>query len=136
MAFAALPSTIVAEDLQSVKIGPAAAEAITAGYVIRLTSTNTIMIADSEAAGEDDVLGVALATVAVGQQVPYAPPGTFVIVSGLTAGETYFLGGAADQGKVGVRADAVAGTHFATMVGVSYSATRFRVLGWNTDVQL
>lgn len=136
MAFAFLPSTITAEDASSVKLGGPAAEAITAGYVIRRTSTNTIVIANSEVASEDDILGVAVVTAAVGQPVYYVPPGSFVVVSGLTAGETYFLGGGADEGKVGLRADAVTGTHFASIVGISYSATRLRVLGWNTDVQL
>src|SRR3990170_2150795 len=101
MAFAFLPATIVAEDPQSVKQGPNAGEAITAGYVIRKTTTNLSMISDAEVAAEDDVLGVAVVTAAVGQPVMYVPPGSFVVVSGLTPGETYFLGGAADQGKVG-----------------------------------
>lgn len=135
MAFAILPATLTAEDPQSIKHGTAG-EALTIGHCIRKNSVGKFVIADSEVGVEDNMDGVALNTAINNGPVAYAPPGTFLTVSGLVAGETYYLGGAADEGKVGVRADAVLGTHFATIAGVTYSATRFRVLGWNTDVQL
>lgn len=134
MAFGRM-TTPVAEDPQSIKHG-IAGEVITHGDCVRINTAGAIVIADSEVAAEDNMVGVALNSAVVGGPVGYAPPNTFVTTSGLTAGETYFLGGAADQGEIGLRADAVLGTHFATVAGASYSATRFRILGWNTDVQL
>ncbi len=136
MAFAALPTTLVPEDTTAVK-SALTAEAVTAGFVIRKNAAGTLAIADSEVAAEDDVEGIALVSaLAAGQPLTYAPIGSVVTVSGLTPGQTYYLGGSADQGEVGLFADATTGTHFATVVGVALSATRLQIVGIKTDVQL
>ncbi len=135
MAFAFLPSTtkVFSGQIRTAK----ASGVLAAGTVVRLDANGKLAATNAEVLGESDVAGVLISEAnAADQDVTYAPPGTKLTTSGLTGGETYYVGGTADAGKVSVRADAVTGTHFATIAGVAHSATLFEVLGIKTGFQL
>lgn len=123
MAYAALTTSIVIEDNSLIRTA-VASEAIVAGACVRKGNTGRFEVADSNAVGTSSCDGVALSGCPANGTFTYAPPGAVVTVSGLTPGETYFLGGGADEGKVGVRADVVTGTDYATVIGLTLSATR------------
>lgn len=136
MAFAILTAPISIEDPTLIKYGKTA-EAITQGHVVRLTTTNTLEIANSAAANTADMVGVALQTVtAINQYVGYAPPGAVITTSGLTAGQSYLLGNAADEGKVGLFSDVDTANAYGTLVGLALSATRLLIIGRATGVAL
>lgn len=133
MAFALLPATLtlLSGQPRSIQSG----EAFAAGAAVRIDSTGRLVKVDSEVLATSDMAGIALSeSNAANQWVTYAPPGCKLTVSGLVAGESYWCGGSGDAGEVGLRADAVTGTHYGTLAGVTHSTTIFEVLGIKTGV--
>jgi hypothetical protein len=135
MAFALLTSSLTL--LSGQPTGAQAAGVLAAGTAVRIDSTGKLAATNAEVLGESDCHGILLSEAnAANQWVQYAKPGCKLTVSGLTGGETYYCGGSGDAGEVGVRADAVTGTHFATIAGIAHSATVFEVVGIKTGFQL
>jgi hypothetical protein len=136
MAFALLPATGYSESGRT-KFG-VATETMASGTAIRHTTGDKIEKANSEGAATDECDGILITDAnVIGQQCLYVGKGDVVAgLSGLTPGTVYYLGGASDEGEVGLAADAATGTHFATLAGVALSASRFLVLGIHTNVQL
>lgn len=135
MAFAFITSSVVL--LSGQPSFAQSGETFAPGSVLRLDSTGKLVKTDAEVLATSDVVGVALGeSNAANQWIAYAGKGCKLTVSGLTGGESYYVGGSADAGKVGVRADAVTGTHFASIAGIAHSATVFEVLGIKTGFQL
>lgn len=133
MAFAFLTSSVVLASGQP--RFAQSGETFAAGSALRIDSTGKLVKVDSEVLATSDFAGIALAeSNAANQWVSYAPPGCLLTVSGLTAGEVYWCGGSADAGKVGLRSDAVTGTHYGTVAGVTFGTTSLYVLGIKTGV--
>lgn len=135
MAFALLTSSVkvFSGQIRTAK----AVGVLAAGTVVRIDANGKLAATDAEVLANSDVAGILISEAnAADQDVTYAPIGCKLTVSGLTGGETYYAGGSGDAGEVGLRADAVTSTHFATIVGVAHSATLFEVVGIKTGFQL
>ncbi len=134
MAYAVLTGVVFSQESQ-IDHG-IAAEAISIGQVVRRTSAGLIEVANAAAALTADMVGVALQTVTAGNPIQYAKPGAVLTVSGLTKGVAYYLGGGADEGKVGLFTDADTANVFATLVGLARSATQFQIIGIYSGAEL
>jgi len=136
MAFAAMATTLKVSGISTTGlIQGISTEAIDAGHSVRLVSgSNRYEIANSDATGTADMAGVALnSTLGADQPVFIAPPGfTLTTLSGLVAGTAYFLGGAADQGDIGLFADLATPNYFTTIVGIALTTTTFYIIGYAT----
>jgi len=137
MAFAALSTSVVPSNTGNVR-QCTSTEAIAAGLVVRTTTGDKCEIANSGAAATDDVLGIAVSeTNAAGQPIIVALPSTLLTgLSGLTPGQTYYLGNGANEGQVGLFTDASTASALATVVGVAVSATSLYILPYASGVQL
>jgi len=137
MAFAALPNTLTPTGGLINTETRLCSEAIAAGLVVRQLANGTVEIANAVAANTADMAGVAVnATNAANQPITYARPGSVLTVSGLSAGESYYLGEGATEGQVGLFADAATANAFATIVGLALSTTSLYVIGRETGVSV
>jgi len=137
MVFAALPATLTPSGgLINVETR-LCSEAIVAGLVVRKLANGNVEIANAVAAATADMVGIAVnETNAANQPITFARPGSVLTVSGLTAGESYYLGEGATEGQVGLFADAATANAFATLVGIALSATSLYIVGRETGVSV
>lgn len=131
---------ITASDVQPGANGIAATatagEAIDAGEVIYLDTSdnNKAKLADANDSAKIAVVGIAVASAAQGQPVPYAGPGSITLSAVMTAGTLYFLSQNA-PGKLAPEADLLT-ADYKVLVGGASSTSAFEMHLWNSGLQV
>jgi len=110
----------VATSLGS-QVSATAGVSIAAGQAVYLDSTtNTLKLADADAAASAAVVGIAVNSGSAGQPVTYQPVGLITIGATVVTGTAYYLSSTA--GGVCLESDLVSGD-YVTFLGIATSTT-------------
>lgn len=127
MAFAALSTSLkIANEAQQRRV--VLGETAPAGAVFRKGTGDAAFITDTDTVGEAIAHGVLLNGGEAGQWVNYAPDGAVLTnLAGLTRGQTYYGGGGADEGKVGLFSDVDTANYFGVLVGIALTTSSLKL---------
>ncbi|MEP7286962.1 MAG: hypothetical protein ABI947_14490 [Chloroflexota bacterium] len=124
------PGAVVPANANTTIVRGTAGATITAGQTLYADSTSNYSLkpAANTNASTAAVVGVALNAASTGQPVDYAAAGDVTFEASLfTTGTVYILGLAAGKISMAADIDITSNTRYATILGVSTSATNLRL---------